>query len=91
MAPYYRWGSTASRLQSHYREAVHFLPLTSKLGNNTTEQFELQTTNSYENLKIIKILCNNYSSGYKNPIFLIKPVAEYISSLLVLITNNQTF
>ena len=26
-APFYRWGSTASRLQSHYEEAVYFLPL----------------------------------------------------------------
>ena len=27
MAPFYGWGSTASRLQSHYKEAVYFLPL----------------------------------------------------------------
>ena len=26
-APFYRWGSTASRLQSHYEETVYFLPL----------------------------------------------------------------
>ena len=27
MAPFYGWGSTASRLQSHYKETVYFLPL----------------------------------------------------------------
>ena len=30
MAPYYTWGSAASRLQSHYEEAVYFLPLSSQ-------------------------------------------------------------
>ena len=29
MAPFYGWASTASRLQSHYDEAVYFLPLSS--------------------------------------------------------------
>ena len=28
MAPFYGWGSTGSRLQSHFEEAVYFLPLT---------------------------------------------------------------
>ena len=28
MTPFYGWGSTALRLQSHYKEAVYFLPLT---------------------------------------------------------------
>ena len=27
MAPFYGWGSTVSRLQSHYKETVYFLPL----------------------------------------------------------------
>ena len=27
MAPFYGWGSTISRLQSHYEETVYFLPL----------------------------------------------------------------
>ena len=27
MAPFYGWGSTASRLQSHYEKAAYFLPL----------------------------------------------------------------
>ena len=27
VAPFYGWGSTASRLQSHYKEVVYFLPL----------------------------------------------------------------
>ena len=26
MAPFYGWGSTASRLQSHYKETIFFLP-----------------------------------------------------------------
>ena len=30
MAPFYEWGSTASRLQSHFEEAVYFLPLSSR-------------------------------------------------------------
>ena len=30
MTPFYGWGSTASRLQSHYEEAVYFLPLSSQ-------------------------------------------------------------
>ena len=30
MGPFYGWGSTASMLQSHYRETVSFLPLTSQ-------------------------------------------------------------
>ena len=30
MVPIYRLGSTASRLQSHYEEAVYFLPLSSQ-------------------------------------------------------------
>ena len=31
MAPFYIWGSTASRLISHYEESVYFLPLTSQI------------------------------------------------------------
>ena len=27
MAPFYGWGSTFSRLQSHYEEIIYFLPL----------------------------------------------------------------
>ena len=27
MAPFYGWGATVSRLQSHYEERVYFLPL----------------------------------------------------------------
>ena len=27
MAPFYGWGSTTSRVQSHYEEVVYFLPL----------------------------------------------------------------
>ena len=30
MAPFYGWGSTASRLHSHYKEAVYFLPRSSQ-------------------------------------------------------------
>ena len=30
MTSFYGWGSTASRLQSHYEEAVYFLPLSSQ-------------------------------------------------------------
>ena len=30
MAPFYGWGSTASRLQSHFKEVVYFLPLSSQ-------------------------------------------------------------
>ena len=30
MAPFYGWGSTASRLESHFEEAVYFLPLSSQ-------------------------------------------------------------
>ena len=47
MAPFYRWGSTASRLQSH-DETVYFLPISSqkflvliylfKLNNEAPEQ-----------------------------------------------------
>ena len=29
MAPFYGWHSTASRLESHFKEAVYFLPLSS--------------------------------------------------------------
>ena len=31
MASFYEWGSTASRLQSSYEEAVYFLPLSSQI------------------------------------------------------------
>ena len=30
IAPFYGWGSTASRLQSHCEEIVYFLPLSSQ-------------------------------------------------------------
>ena len=30
MAPFYGWGSTASKLQSHYEEAVYLIPLSSQ-------------------------------------------------------------
>ena len=30
MAPFYQWGLTASKLQSHYEEAVYFLPQSSQ-------------------------------------------------------------
>ena len=40
MAHFYGWGSTASRLQSHFEEAVYFLPLSSqKFQNITSETF----------------------------------------------------
>ena len=58
--------------------------------NSTTKRFELQTTNYDEVLKIIKSLRNDCSTRYDNiPIFLIKPVAEYHSSPLTFIINNQ--
>ena len=51
--------------------------------NSTSVQFELQTTNSDEVIKIMKSLRNDFSTGYDDiPIFLIKPVAEYIASHL---------
>ena len=31
MAPLFGWGSTASKLQSHYDKAVYFLPLSSQI------------------------------------------------------------
>ena len=68
-----------------------YCTVTSSSENNTKEQFELQTTNFDQVLKIIKSLRNDYSTGYDNiPIFLIKPVPEYISSPIALIINNQT-
>ena len=30
MAPFYRWGSTVSRIQSHYEETVCFLSFSSQ-------------------------------------------------------------
>ena len=30
MAPFYGWGSAASRIQNLYKEAVYFLPLSSQ-------------------------------------------------------------
>ena len=39
MAPFYGWGSTVSRLQSHYEETVHFLPLTLREKSPNTEFF----------------------------------------------------
>ena len=35
MAPFYGWGSIASRLQSHYKEAVYFSTLSSSLQSFT--------------------------------------------------------
>ena len=53
--------------------------ITSLPENNSTEQFELQTTNSDEVLKIIESLRNDCLVGYDNiPMFLIKLVDEYI-------------
>ena len=63
--------------------------ITSFPENSTTEQFEVQATNSYEFIIIIKSLHNNCSPEYDNAgIFLIKPMAEYISSPLAFIINN---
>ena len=43
MAHFYGWGSTASRLQSHFEEAVCFLPLScQKFQNITSETFFLK-------------------------------------------------
>ena len=64
--------------------------ITSLPENNTTEQFEAQTTNSNEALQIIKILRSDCSTVYENIlIFLIKPISEYISSPLAFVINNQ--
>ena len=30
MFPFYGWGSTASKLQGHYKDAVYFLPVSSQ-------------------------------------------------------------
>ena len=46
MAPFYRWGSTVSRIQSHYEETVFFLSFSSQefLGLNwsTLEEWKAE-------------------------------------------------
>ena len=44
MVPFYGWGSTASRLYSHFEEAVYFLPLSSQKFLVLTGGFELQVS-----------------------------------------------
>ena len=85
------FNSTAARVadKKPLKTSDIYRTITSLSENNTTEQFELQTTNSDEGLKIIKSLRNDCSTGYDYiPIFLIKPVAECILSPLAF--NNQT-
>ena len=69
MAPFYGWGSSALRLQSHYEEAVYFLPLSSQkflvLIWSTSEPpsgFEYGTPKS--------------STLTTRPLFLIRPYAK---------------
>ena len=51
MAHFYGWGSTASRLQSHFEEAVCFLRLSSqKFQNITWERFFLKNHDVVEKL-----------------------------------------
>ena len=48
MASFYRWGSSASRLQSHFKEAVYFLQLSSQkflvLILSTSEGWKAEST-----------------------------------------------
>ena len=86
------FNSTATRVtgKEPVRTSDIYHSITSLPENSTTEQFELQTTNSDEVLKIIKSLRNDCSTGYYNSlIFLIKSYAEYISSPVAFIINNQ--
>ena len=49
MVPFYGWGSTVSRLKSHYEETVYFLPLSSKESSHiltwsTLERWKAEST-----------------------------------------------
>ena len=51
MAHIYGWGSNTSRLQSHFKEVVYFLPLSSqKFQNITSERFFLKNHDVVEKL-----------------------------------------
>ena len=60
MAPFYGWGSTASRLD-HFEEAVYFLPLSSQkflaLILLTSERWKAESYDSWENeVLFVKII-----------------------------------
>ena len=63
MAPFYRWGSTASRLQSHYEETVYFLPPSSQKFLvfiwSTSEGWKAETTLEPPNGFEQNLLCPN--------------------------------
>ena len=67
------FNSTAARITSKelVKTSEIYSTITSLSEVSTTEQFEPQTTNSDEVLKIIKSLCNDCSTGYdKFPMYL---------------------
>ena len=76
MAPFYGWGSTASRLQRHYEETAYFLPLSFQkfviLIRSTTKDERLRRTVSHPvvfnlciNVVIIKYKLKPQSCYYK--------------------------
>ena len=46
MAPFYRWGTTSSKLQSHYEKAVYFLALSSQKFSDVRAAISEDRTNS---------------------------------------------
>ena len=56
MAPFYGWGSTASRLQSHYEEAVYFLLLSSQKELPTELHSFIHLFKNSESLQFVSIL-----------------------------------
>ena len=52
MAPFYGWDSTASRLQSHYEEALYFLPF--KLPSVLFAQFKKREKHSWRSVTLGK-------------------------------------
>ena len=57
MGPFYGWGSTASRLQSHNEEAVYFLLLSSQVLFWLTSDIWKAESTLGVNAKIAKYVC----------------------------------
>ena len=79
------FNSTAARITSKepVKTSEIYSTITSLSEVSTTEQFEPQTTNSDEVLKIMKSLCNDCSTGYCSH------VPEYFSLHIRFIINSQ--
>ena len=56
MSPFYVWGSTVSKLQSHYKETIYFLPFIGNLCYFVENMFRRESQKVTKTIFLTKII-----------------------------------